>query len=111
MPGAGVFASGAQHHEVSTFRWSMDPTNMGKTWEEHGCQPKNRGTPKWMVNIMLPNPMNKWMIWGYRYFWKYGCQPKNMGFSTQIIPFVHRVWKHYIHHPFWGTIIFGNIHI
>ena len=25
---------------------------------------KNRGTPKWMVNIMK-NPMNKWMIWGF----------------------------------------------
>ena len=21
-------------------------------------------TPKWMVKIMVPNPMNKWMIWG-----------------------------------------------
>ena len=31
--------------------------------------PKIRGTPKWMVKIMLPNPMNKWMIWGYPYFW------------------------------------------
>ena len=20
--------------------------------------------PKWMVKIMVPNPMNKWMIWG-----------------------------------------------
>ena len=25
---------------------------------------KNSGTPKWMVKIMVPNPMNKWMIWG-----------------------------------------------
>ena len=27
---------------------------------------KNRGIlpPKWMVKIMVPNPMNKWMIWG-----------------------------------------------
>ena len=25
---------------------------------------KNRGSPKWMVKIMVPNPMNKWMIWG-----------------------------------------------
>ncbi len=25
---------------------------------------KNTGTPKWMVKIMVPNPMNKWMIWG-----------------------------------------------
>ena len=23
---------------------------------------KNIGTPKWMVKIMVPNPMNKWMI-------------------------------------------------
>ena len=28
-------------------------------------------------------------------------------------PFVHRVWNHYFHHPFWGenTPIFGNIHV
>ena len=27
--------------------------------------------PKWMVKIMVPNPMNKWMIWGVKtpYFW------------------------------------------
>ena len=32
---------------------------------------KNRGfSPKWMVKIM-ENPMNKWMIWGYHYFWKH----------------------------------------
>ena len=31
---------------------------------------KNRATPKWMVKIM-ENPMNKWMIWGYHYFWKH----------------------------------------
>ena len=29
---------------------------------------KNRGIfpPKCMVKIMVPNPMNKWMIWGYQ---------------------------------------------
>ena len=27
---------------------------------------KNNGTPKWMVKIMVPNPMNKWMIWGVK---------------------------------------------
>ena len=32
---------------------------------------KNTGTPKWMVKIMVPNPMNKWMILGYHYFWKH----------------------------------------
>ena len=38
-----------------------------------GVEPKIGGkTPKWMVNIiMVPNPMNKWMIWGYHYFWKH----------------------------------------
>ena len=39
-----------------------------------GCQPKNRGgifPPKWMVKIMVPNPMNKWDDLGvlYPYFW------------------------------------------
>ncbi len=27
---------------------------------------------EWMVKIM-ENPMNKWMIWGYHYFWKHPC--------------------------------------
>ena len=51
----------------------------------HGCFQK-RGTPKWMV-YNLENPMNKWMIWGYPYFWKHphgfsnlslfsGCSPE-----------------------------------
>ena len=35
---------------------------------------KNRGIlpPKWLVKLMVPNPMNKWMIWGSLYnpyFW------------------------------------------
>ncbi len=28
---------------------------------------------------------------------------KNRGKTPQIIPFVHRVWNHYFHHPFWGV--------
>ena len=39
-----------------------------------GVEPKIGGfetPPKWMVKIMVPNPMNKWMIWGYHYFWKH----------------------------------------
>ena len=30
-----------------------------------GVEPKIGGfyPPKWMVKIMVPNPMNKWMIW------------------------------------------------
>ena len=35
---------------------------------------------------------------------------KNRGFYPPNHPFVHRVF-HYIHHPFWGTPIFGNTHI
>ena len=40
-----------------------------------GVEPKigmGPNPPKWMVKIMVPNPMNKWMIWGaHPYFWKY----------------------------------------
>ena len=36
-----------------------------------GVEPNIGGKPpKWMVKIM-ENPMNKWMIWGYPYFWKH----------------------------------------
>ena len=44
-----------------------------KQWKVYGCWTKNRGIwkpPKWMVKIM-EHPMNKWMIWGYHYFWKH----------------------------------------
>ena len=39
-----------------------------------------------------------------------GVEPKIGGFYPPNHPFVHRVF-HYLHHPFWGTIIFGNTHI
>ena len=41
---------------------------------------------------------------------RYGCWTKNRGFYPPNHPFVHRVF-HEINHPFWGTPIFGNIHI
>ncbi len=35
--------------------------------------------------------------------------PKIRGVSPQIIPFVHRVWNHYFHHPFWWfSVFFGS---
>ncbi len=40
----------------------------------------------------------------------YGCWTKNRGFYIPNHPFVHRVF-HEINHPFWGTFIFGNIHM
>ena len=44
---------------------------IGYSEREMGVEPKIGGkTPKWMVKIM-ENPMNKWMIWGYHYFWKH----------------------------------------
>ena len=45
---------------------------------------KNRGIlpPKWMVKIM-ENPMNKWMIWGYHYFWKHPFLAK---FNLDVAP-------------------------
>ena len=34
------------------------------TFNEMGVEPKIAGfPPKWMVKMMVPNPMNKWMIW------------------------------------------------
>ena len=36
-----------------------------------GVNPKIGGKPpKWMVDYGF-SPMNKWMIWGYHYFWKH----------------------------------------
>ncbi len=49
---------------------------------------KNRGIPKWMVYFM-ENPMNKWMIWGYHYFWKHpnGTDPYLLGNSLSFFEF------------------------
>ena len=42
--------------------------------------------------------------------WAYGCWTENRGGKPpQIIQF-NKVF-HYFHHPFWGTPIFGNIHM
>ncbi len=43
----------------------------GSFWASRKAILQYRGTPKWMVEIMVPNPMNKWMIWGYHDFWKH----------------------------------------
>ena len=38
---------------------------------KYGCQPKNRATPKWMVEIM-ENPIKMHDLWGVsHYFWKH----------------------------------------
>ena len=51
---------------------------------------KNNGTPKWMVYVM-ENPMNKWMIWGYPYFWKQPyfdlCKSSSSSFNVRFVTF------------------------
>ena len=32
---------------------------------------KNRGKKPKMDGFIMENPMNKWMIWGYHFFWKH----------------------------------------
>ncbi len=74
-----------------------------------GCWTKNRGKkkPKWMMK-MMENPMNKWMIWGYHYFWKHPyVSPIIHGFSGKW----RSVWKVFtiywrytcfeLNHDFW----------
>ena len=59
--------------------------------------------PKWMVKIMDPNPMNKWMIWGYHYFWKHPFVDEGTGESMSILR-QPLVWSK---HP--GRKTVGNI--
>ena len=50
------------------WQWAVFTVYMG-----HGCWTKNRGIffpPKWMVNIMVQNPMNTWMIWGFSHIFE-----------------------------------------
>ena len=52
-----------------------------------GCWTKNKGIlpPKWVVYCM-ENPMNKWMIWGYHYFWKHPYIWPNYNISPTSLP-------------------------
>ena len=57
--------------------WKTNSIGTGAFGVDLGVS-KNRGkTPKWRVKIM-ENPTQKWMIWGYHYFWKHpillGCR-------------------------------------
>ena len=49
---------------VKKYDKSAQATQTHILYIQHMDVSKNRGTPKWMVKIMVPNPMNKWMIWG-----------------------------------------------
>ena len=45
--------------------WSNETKGCSKYQMAICVCPKMWGKPpKWMVKIMVPNPMNKWMIWG-----------------------------------------------
>ena len=80
-----------------------------------------KGDDHWILprqppcNPVIPDPKRRWtksnmhQLPGSQLPFL-GVNPKIMGKPPQIIPFVHRVWNHYIHHPFWGypgTPIFG----
>ncbi len=68
------------------------------TWVWCDCKPPGNIVVKWMVQ---PRP-------GKRNGTNDMGVSKNRGKTPQIIHF-NRVF-HYFHHPFWGTIIFGNTH-
>ena len=58
--------TGLPHYPMFSFKIPVG-FESPQTW----MFPKIGGKPpKWMVKIM-ENPMNKWMIWGYHYFWKH----------------------------------------
>ena len=53
-----------------------DGNGLANSWAGIWVFPKIGGTPKWMMKIM-ENPMNKWMMWGYPYFWKHPFVKRN----------------------------------
>ncbi len=81
---------------------------LSETNQSSGCWTKNRGgPPKWMVKIM-ENPMNKWMIWGYYYFWKHPSMnrflpPKLRVLSPELSRVPYSSWpslgQHWSCHP------------
>ena len=68
-------------------RTSKRPTRLGSCMDswQMDVEPKIGGfyPQKWMVKIM-EKPMNKWMIWGYPYFWKHPNRHKLLWFSEQV---------------------------
>ena len=44
------------------------------------------------------------------FFFNMGCFQKIVGLIPQNHPLKNRVF-HYLNHPFWGTLIFGNTHM
>ena len=76
----------------------LDPKNLQKT-SENNFLDHDFTSEFWM--IFSPSFFIFCGIWGVS---------KNSGFSPQIIHFFNRVCP-YFHHPFWGTLIFGNTHI
>ena len=56
------------------------------------------------LNLKIIPLLNRNFIFQIWVFPKIGVGPPNH-------PFVHRVWNHYFHHPFWDTHIVGNTHI
>ena len=76
------------------------PITCSSSWRSrgHGRNQPKRCTIKWEI------PQIYW-----------GVEPK-IGFFYIFYPpnskssHFKKVWNHYFHHPFWGTIIFGNTH-
>ncbi len=65
--------------------------------------------PKWMVKIM-EKPMNKWMIWGYTYFWKhpYDWMPRVSNENTFTLDIQSPSSSHTFHVSF-GVSEFGSL--
>ena len=72
--------SSMQKDPYRIYYWASGPFFLA-----YGCWTKNRGIlpPKWMVKIM-ENPMYKWMIWGYHYFWKHPYNFLQLKFSGDV---------------------------
>ena len=54
------------------WRWLNGKRGVALRRWKMGVEPKNRGIlPQNGWFIIMEKPMNKWMIWGYHYFWKH----------------------------------------
>ena len=103
-----------------TKKWRVHSPLPRHLYHLHRFTPSERNLPHlkvrfWRRILAMMDAMKQTDPWKERgvgdFFFPFGCRFPKIGVgenvSPQIIPFVHRVWNPYFHHPFWGTIIFG----
>ena len=83
-------------------KWTKSP-HVDLQWDPYDLRFRDSANPTWPSRVSNTQPTLRWN--GGPGF--HMAVSKNRGvFTSQIHPFVQRVWNHYFHHPFWGPPLF-----